>query len=161
MYALKQFLGSQVPGAVNQDLAARGENYPGVGAQAQSSAQNYLGQLAPMTQQQAMQDDFSRLYGSSIGQSLTQGGSTDNANGDSAYMAGFNPAAPSGTPQFGVVDYPSTDTGPQFYPSPGYLYNPNQMPDASKMPWLAPATGQPVQAQQTQKSQMPNRVYSG
>lgn len=98
MLALKNWLSPQVAAGVAPAENARGLEYSGVGAYGAADANNYLSQLAPVGEngQQALANDYDRLYGSNITNSLIEG--TANRPGD---VIGSLPSSIPGATPFG------------------------------------------------------------
>ena len=155
MVAMRNYLGPQLQAGADEALRNRGLQSTGVGAYARQDAQDYLDRSLPqMTPQEALSMDFNRLYGPnitnaleqgfhyngrSIGAGFTPGGKSfgDGSTNAQPFLAEdpyYDPNNPAAMPQFGVIDMASG-----VYPSPGYLYNPNQAPDFANMGWLANA----------------------
>lgn len=91
MLALKNWLSPQVAAGVAPAENARGLGYSGVGGYAKTDAENYLSQLTPAgeTGGQALGEDFARLYGPNIANSLIKGTSS---------RPGFISSIPAGLP---------------------------------------------------------------
>lgn len=175
MLALKNWLAPRVAQGASQAMHSRGLDYTGTGGAVQQNAMGYLDQLAPAGEngQQAMENDFSYLYGPNIGGSLATGGSVPgqylgyNTHGQPTFgnaavapsIPGASASVPGGNNAGAyLVGNPGYQPGaatPQFglyslasqnsYAGPGYFYDPSQAPDVNKMPWLA-APPQPDQS---------------
>lgn len=68
------------------------------------------------------------------------GNGTSNVGATFVNNKNYKEGDPS-SPLFGLINFGPNQSGYQEtgYVTPGYIYNPEQMPDYAKMPWLAPA----------------------